>query len=75
MISATFNNPYTCNIRSRYSSWTYTGIVFDGCIVLMSNMVGVKNKHWNNMVVCVRIVAASEQCVRLVMYEGRRTEA
>ena len=54
-------------------SCTYTGVVFDGCIVLMSNMMGVKNK-WNNMVVCGRIVTASEQWVRLVMYEGRRTE-
>ena len=29
----------------------------------------------NDMVVCGRIVAASEQWVWLVMYEGRRTEA
>ena len=66
------------NIWSRYS-WTYTGVVFVGivvlyCVVLMSNMVGVKNK-WNDMVECGGIVAASEQWVRLVMYEGRRTEA
>ena len=37
-------------------------------------MVGVKNK-WNDMVECRGIVAASEQWLRLVMYEGRRTEA
>ena len=43
-------------------------------VVLMSNMVGVKNK-WNDMVECGGIVAASEQWLRLVMYEGRRTEA
>ena len=42
--------------------------------VLISNMVGVKNK-WNDMVECGGIVAASEQWLRLVMYEGRRTEA
>ena len=40
----------------------------------MSNMLSVKNK-WNDMVVCRRIVAESEQWVRLVMYKGRRTEA
>ena len=43
-------------------------------VVLVSNMVGVKNK-WNDMVECGGIVAASEQWLRLVMYEGRRTEA
>ena len=43
-------------------------------VVLISNMVGVKNK-WNDMVECGGIVAASEQWLRLVMYEGRRTEA
>ena len=37
-------------------------------------MVGVKNK-WNDMVECGGIVVASEQWLRLVMYEGRRTEA
>ena len=42
--------------------------------VLMSSMVGVKNK-WNDMVECGGIVVASEQWLRLVMYEGRRTEA
>ena len=40
----------------------------------MSNMVGVEN-IWNDMVVRGRMVAESEQWVRLVMYEGRRTEA
>ena len=44
------------------------------CVVLMSNIVGVKNK-WNDMVECGGIVAASEQWLRLVMHEGRRTEA
>ena len=43
-------------------------------VVLMSNMVGVKNK-WNDMVECGGIVATSEQWLRLVMYEGGRTEA
>ena len=43
-------------------------------VVLMSNMVGVKNK-WNDMVECGEIVATSEQWLRLVMHEGRRTEA
>ena len=44
-------------------------------VVLMSNMVGVKNK-WNDMVPeCGGIVATSEQWLRLVMHEGRRTEA
>ena len=36
--------------------------------------MGVKNK-WNDMVECREIVVASEQWLRLVMYEGRRTEA
>ena len=43
-------------------------------VVLMSNMVGVKNK-WNDMVECGGIVATSEQWLRLVMHEGRRTKA
>ena len=43
-------------------------------VVLMSNMVGVKNK-WNDMVECVGIMATSEQWLQLVMYEGRRFEA
>ena len=42
-------------------------------VVLMSNMVGVKIK-WNDMVECRGIVATSEQLLRLVMHEGRRTE-
>ena len=43
-------------------------------VVLMSNVVGVKNK-WNDMVEWGEIVATSEQWLRLVMHEGRRTEA
>ena len=56
----------------------YKAVVFDGmvvlyCVVLMSNIVGVKNK-WNEMVECGGIVATSEQWLWLVMHEGR-TEA
>ena len=36
--------------------------------------MGVKNK-WSDMVECGGIVATSEQWLRLVMHEGRRTEA
>ena len=43
-------------------------------VVLMINMVGVKN-NWNAMVECGGIVATSDQWLRLVMHEGRRTEA
>ena len=49
------------NIIYEVGSWTYTGVVFDGCIVLIVNIV-----------VCGRIVAATEQSMRLVMYEGRK---
>ena len=43
-------------------------------VVLMSNMVGAKNK-WNDMVECGGIVSTSEQWLRLVIHEGSTTES